>query len=810
MNAQLALMNCPEELRKLKQWILWRYEDVGSKKPTKVPYTTNGELASVTNPNDWSDFQSCLNGYMFGGYSGLGFVFSDSDPFAFIDLDETEGNQEDQQRQIKVFNEFDSYSEISPSGKGLHIIIKGSIPQGRRRSHIEIYSSQRYATMTGNVFHNKPVADRNELINLLFKQMGGSPTVSNYTGDEPETETDAQIIERAKAAANGDKFSVLLLGNWQDYYSSQSEADFAFIDIIAFYTQNRQQITRIFRASPLGHRAKANRKDYVEWMINKSFDRLLPKLDFDGFRIALEEKLAASSNGKTAAFDAVNLGSIPNAATNASIAQRLEPTPHKSLDVGSNPTASTINPEKLYSHNPNPDVEFSKSHIIPPPGLLGEIAQFIYEAAPRPVPEIALAAAIGLMAGVCGRAYNISGTGLNQYVLLIAMTGAGKEAMASGIDKLINAVAMSVPVAHEFIGPAKINSGQALYKYLSNRSQCFVSIIGEFGKRLEVMSSKNANSAEKNLITELLDLYNKSGFGQVARPSIYADQAKDTVSIISPAFSILGETTPESLYGALTEDMISDGLLPRFMLIEYKGKRPALNEYHVRVQPSIVLVEKLAQLMANAKTVMAQRKVTNIERTDEAAKLLSDFDNLADLKINESENEVTRQLWNRAHIKILKLAGLIAVGVNYINPIILPEYVIWAKQMIEFDIKALSVKFDQGEIGRSSEEIKQYKEIKRMLILFLKEDWSKIKTYCNDQRLHSAKIIPYSYLNKRLANNAAFKNDRLGATAALKRAIQNLTDGDFIREAPKKDMIEAYKTTQRAFMITNMNLLEWP
>ena len=67
-----------------------------------------------------------------------------------------------------------------------------------------------------------------------------------------------------------------------------------------------------------------------------------------------------------------------------------------------------------------------------PPGLVGEVAQYIYQTAIRPVPEIALGAAIAITAGVCARSYNISGSGLNQYLILLAKTGAGKEGAVTG------------------------------------------------------------------------------------------------------------------------------------------------------------------------------------------------------------------------------------------------------------------------------------------------------------------------------------------------------------------------------------------
>src|SRR5258705_6502299 len=152
--------NIPEELKALNQWCVWRYEDIGAKKPTKVPYQVNGKLASVNEPATWSSFEAVIK---VDCYDGIGFIFSDNDPYTFIDLDDpsvlSNGDsnpnyQTDLDRQIKIFREFDSYAEISPSGKGLHIIIRGGVPSGRRRSFIEVYSSQRYATFTGQVYHN--------------------------------------------------------------------------------------------------------------------------------------------------------------------------------------------------------------------------------------------------------------------------------------------------------------------------------------------------------------------------------------------------------------------------------------------------------------------------------------------------------------------------------------------------------------------------------------------------------------------------------------------------------------------------------
>ena len=762
--------NIPEELRILKQWVLWKYEDVGAAKPTKVPYSVKGYPADVNKPDTWSTFVEVFTVFKLGAYSGIGFVFTDMDPYSFIDLDDAEGDDAILQRHLKVYHEFDSYSEVSPSGKGLHIIVKGTVAAGRRRSKIEIYPSQRYATMTGNVYNNKTVInERQTLLTQLWEQMGSGPVAQSlYRGDEKENETDQVILQRATNAVNGDKFQQLYSGDWNNLYQSQSEADFALVDIIAFYTQNKNQIERIFKSSKLGKRDKANRKDYIGGMISRSFDRMLPNIDFDGMKNALELKLVKDAAVKEQQHTLPMELPLPNAA----------PDPVANL----------------------------------PPGLLGEIAQFIYQAAPRPVPEVALAASIGLMAGICGRAYNISGTGLNQYVLLLAMTGAGKEAAAEGIDKLMATIKMQVPTSTTFIGPGEISSGTAMIKHLANISQSFVSLLGEFGLRLQQLSSPHANGAEVSLRRMILDLYNKSGASRNLAASAYAKREDSTASIPSPAVSFIGESTPERFYGILNEDMIAEGLLPRFLLIEYKGNRPPLNEHHTQVVPSFSLIEKLAALVAQCETINHSnpRRVINVQSTPDATNMLHAFDKYADNRINNSSKDVIRQLWNRAHIKVLKLSATIAVGENMLEPIISAQAMEWAANLVQADIAALTERFEAGEIGGNSFEIKQGQEILRVIKDYITSPYDRVEKYLQfkSQPMHNDKVIPYSYLNKRLVAAAAFRNDRAGATIAMKRAIQNLIDADRMKELGKVWTNDKYGTSQRCFALADLSILD--
>ena len=97
------------------------------------------------------------------------------------------------------------------------------------------------------------------------------------------------------------------------------------------------------------------------------------------------------------------------------------------------------------------------------------------------------------MAGIAGRSYNVSGTGLNQYIFdLIADTGAGKEAMAKGIGRLFKSTREIVPASRDFEGPGEIASAQANYKIYEQGNYFICKYCGEFGIHLQQMAGTNA------------------------------------------------------------------------------------------------------------------------------------------------------------------------------------------------------------------------------------------------------------------------------------------------------------------------------
>lgn len=144
--------NIPNELKGRPQFVNWCYEERGND-ITKVPYTPGTRRrASSTDLLTWRTFEEALGGL--DRYDGIGFVFCSADPYVGVDLDgcvdpET-GEVEAWAAQIVA--ELGSYTELSPSGKGVHIIARGELPEGRRRKgRVEMYDQDRFFTMTGRV-----------------------------------------------------------------------------------------------------------------------------------------------------------------------------------------------------------------------------------------------------------------------------------------------------------------------------------------------------------------------------------------------------------------------------------------------------------------------------------------------------------------------------------------------------------------------------------------------------------------------------------------------------------------------------------
>jgi hypothetical protein len=250
----------PQELKNDPHWVNWRSvprKDGG--KPTKPPYQPNGKLAESNNPETWSTFNSVKEAA--DRFDGIGFVLTKDDSFIGIDLDHCRCPAFDNvilPWAQEIIDGIDSYTEASPSGKGIRLFVNGAPlpPQGRKKGDVEIYESGRYLTITGNHIPGTPstIESRPEAVLSLHRRYFGNGTDGSAPVEVLPPENDLEIKEhlrKAFSSKKGKKFRRLYEGIWSEY-SSQSEADLALCSSLAFWLDKDPILMdRAFRQSGL-------------------------------------------------------------------------------------------------------------------------------------------------------------------------------------------------------------------------------------------------------------------------------------------------------------------------------------------------------------------------------------------------------------------------------------------------------------------------------------------------------------------------------------------------------------------------------
>jgi len=780
----------PAELKVFKQWVVWKYEQVEvDKKPTKVPYSPKTKMrVSVMNPTGWGMIDEALA--CLGEFDGIGFVLTKDDPYCIIDLDQAL-DQEQYNLVTEIYHNLRSYTELSPSGTGLHIVCKAEVGRGRKRHPVEVYDRARFITFTGNVQWDLPIDYRQREVEAVLEKMPQDTEIfSAHTGLAEPSGSDMEVWQRAASARNGQKFQDLWNGSYELHYSSQSEADFALVDILAFYTQNAEQIARMFRTSALGQREKAQRADYMDRMIRRSFDNIPPPVNMDNIEEMVKTMLARQAE--------------------EAAAQVVEQQPVAKPDLFEPVVEQPVAVQQPVNNYLEQDVTATDNGQMPfPEGLVGEIADYIYRSSPRPVREISLAAALGLMAGICGSAFNVSNTGLNLYLVTLAPTGTGKEALQSGISRLMESVRALVPAAPMFIGAGEFASPQALITYMQKKSKNFVSVIGECGMWLKTLSEPNAHERHSGLRRLLLDLYGKSGQRSVLHPTAYADSVKNTDPVKQPAVTLLGESTATRFFECIDETLIAEGFVPRWLIIEYDGQRPPANRTHAQVFPSQQLMYGMQNLCQYAIQLIDTLQSVHIAFTPEAAQMEMDFDVFCDAQINATGEEALRNLWSRVHMKVLKVAGLIAVGRNITTPMIDAYCWNYAKELVLKDTNRMCRRYNSGQLAARVEasNTEQHKEILSAVDFFMKNTAAKMTSYGVNQQMVDTMSIPYIFFQRKLARRAAFAKDKRGASRAIQCAIDEAVNTGLLVLIPQQQSKQTYNYSGKLWAIADYQQL---
>ena len=685
-NALKLAQNFPAALRSLPQWVI-AYADKAPYDPKGASVQNPSGRASVTDPSTWGTFDQALQSYIAWSedapkkWIGIGFVLVGGQNVSIIDLDdkpEKPLSVEQQNLHNVIRAKFESYTEKSLSGRGVHIIVGGSIPRGVHRDSVEVYSDARYMICTGDIIGAQPklITNQQENLDILYDLLRPEDSYDYEVEDGPVTMNDYELVEKCSSFNNeNNKFTRLYNGDWESLgYPSASEADIALLAILAFYSRNNEQVISVFRSSDLANpqkRLKHRKITENDKYLLRSLAVIRRQQSRDKFA---EEQVVQELDSGRVSFD-------------------VKQTTTERQNITSNQSW--------------------------PPGLVGDIARYIYSTAYRQVPEVAITGALGFFAGICARSYNISNKGLNLYIVLVGKTGIGKDGIHSGTDALYEALSDSIPQIFCFKG-GTFASAPALLRQLSE-NPCFCSYYGEFGETLRVITDPNASEVPSMLRRSILELYGTSGANRTYRPHSYSDKMKNIPPIQNPCFTLVGEGTQSSVFKGLSEDNITSGLVPRFIIVEACGDRPNPNP-NAGITPPPELLERISRVVQVAISTAANGTCSNVGVNPGAHTILTNYDRECTEIINSHDTDfhIQVELANRAAENAMRLAALLAVGRDEHSPYVTEVEAQWAVDFVKKSVALVTAKFTDGSTDNSTANGDSYYSVNDLVATFIK------------------------------------------------------------------------------------------
>jgi len=298
--------NIPDELKREKRWCLYKII-VRDGKNTKMPIMPNGKPAKSNDRKTWHSFDDCLNALCKNHSLGLGFFLGDG--YIGIDIDKVSDEIMEYSMDFNAasmtanfLRGISTYAEISPSKKGLHFIGKGKVPGERKRyKNLEIYDRDRFFTITGNILKDK---DRREIVNInqellpLYQKympridfgeskvsrINLSPSSLAYKNRFSQNDILNILFNRVYFNYSGEDLRQIYSGNYQNYFNSQSEADFFMLGRLLYYTVDVEKSISLMERSGLKRNKWYKRrgsKDYIHYIADRAMNGISKFYDWN-------------------------------------------------------------------------------------------------------------------------------------------------------------------------------------------------------------------------------------------------------------------------------------------------------------------------------------------------------------------------------------------------------------------------------------------------------------------------------------------------------------------------------------------------
>lgn len=308
------------------------------------------------------------------------------------------------------------------------------------------------------------------------------------------------------------------------------------------------------------------------------------------------------------------------------------------------------------------DEPFSRD-IDSMPGLMGQLIQECYEMAFYPNKTVATVTALGLVAGIAGRCFNVSKMGLNIYIAIMMDTGTGKDI----INKVINSTLYGLPNSkgRSFVGDSGFTGAKAFRQNLLD-GLSKISVITEAG-----LFGKSQSGDKETLRRDMLDAYTKSGKDSYLGALRYSKKEESLQAIRAPAYSIVFESTQKSFIESLrSSDAQLSGELARMWIIRIKDKVPYPNR-KVRKKFSPELLRRIEEIIHRAGQIQLPEKDSLLDESGTVIEL--DFSEeigykkmceFVDARNKEGPDTLKGVMYSRAWEKAIRMAAIISVFNN--------------------------------------------------------------------------------------------------------------------------------------------------
>ena len=790
--------NIPAELKQLDQWCFCAN---GDKRPLN-PNT--GFEASPTDPRTWGSFSEAFAAAEYTK-GAIGFVLTEQAGFGVIDLDNKVDNPasiEELELYASIMNGAKSYVEHSLSGRGFHIIVRGSNSNGRWQK-VEFYTSQRFMILTGDlhkdycwssISNGQVILDR--LVNLRGASGKSSKEVLEFTW-RPER-SDEDVLDQLARDNDWAYSGLYLQGNLSRHLNDHSRADQALVGHLLPLCSSAEQLWRIFHSSKL-ERPKAHQLLYRSLTLNSSIKTLMERRE-------QEAKTTQMLMG-------LNLVPVVQAPPAEIEAEEVEEPPLQ-VEPSDLPPSGLQNAWRPWEEN----LDGWMDSLMPP--ALKYIADRFNDIMIQGIREFAVANTLATIAGVAGRKYCtfFKNGGLNLYIILVGESGVGKTESAEStlVPTLHDAfpARVGVPQGHPMGMDLWVSTpGKYIYPSLAASGQGFLSLLkpeknlhqpggimfwDEIVEELiGPLGQKNPPPHVLSLKSRILKLHGASKNSGVLMGNSRSNKEMSVSSFWSPAVTILGAAPTDRFWPSVEGISYNDGFLSRILIIERTAKVPHMDPTKVSKPFSADpwIRDLLVSIDCGVERISIETgKIPCQAESDVLRSVYAFHGYILDKMFALKDNPKVAHLWVRLFEHAIRLSCLAAIADNPAVPIVRPVHWKWAIAFVMHCKKTLESKLDGG-FGTSESSKEYIQTLKKLLKSFDRpcKEWSK---EAREKGLITPSVIGVMHL---LPTDLNMKN-------SVKRQL--LEDGIFLQVSLEETRkVEGMQRATKAGFLVDKNLL---